>query len=209
MRRAGKTLVIALVVTACGGNATSTTTTAPPVTTTSTQPPTTTAAPTTTTAVGLPETPIVATLDSSYHTAGEFDPAVMGFAEGDVTAHWYVADGFYVVVFEGFDHDAAGPACPGASIVLTGREGFWDFVANAESPGADCSDFPTLTDDPGVRALVCAGQMAFRTAIPADSEGTLYGTIEKPEAGGIIGVTSTASTDLGAAPEIDLTTLEC
>ena len=147
-----------------------------------------------------------APLDASYHTAGTFDPAVMGFAEGDVTAEWFTAEGFYVVVFSGLDLDAAGPMCPGASLQSNGGFGF---IANAPTPDADCSSFSTLSGDPDVRALVCQGLLSFRTAIPEGSAGTLYGTLEKPANGGIIGVTSMTPTDGMSIEAIDTAILDC
>ena len=77
-----------------------------------------------------PETVAEAALGIIYNTAGgEFDADVMGFGQGDVRAQWYQAEGFYVVVYEGLDLDAAGPLCPGNSIQLA--SGAYDFVSNA------------------------------------------------------------------------------
>ncbi len=220
MRRTAAALAaLALFVAGCAGTTTestttiaaTTTTTAAATTTTGATSTTTTTEPTTTTteaAMGQAST-VFGVLDTSYHTAGEFDPEVMGFDVGDVTAEWYRAEGFYVVVYDGLDLAETGPLCPGSSVQLPDRGGFFDFTTNAATPDADCSAFLTLTHDPEVRALVCNGALAFRTAIPAGSEGSLYASLEKSDNGGIIGVTSKATTDMGEIPPIDLATLEC
>lgn len=199
--------VLAIVAAACGSDDDSADTTAAPTTTraATTQAPTTTAAPTTTTAAptttaaappddhghGEAEAHVTARLAVKYNTAGEFDPAVMGFDVGDVTAEWFsTPDGFFVVVYAGLDLEATGPLCPGNSI-QTGPDTY-EFVTNAPTPGADCADFPTLTDDPDVGPLICDGVLAYRTAIPIESVGNLLGTIEKPVEGGIMGMTGAA-----------------
>jgi hypothetical protein len=60
-----------------------------------------------------------------------------------------------------------------------------------------------------VQVLTCEGVVSFRTAIPADSEGTLFGTLERPVAGGLTGITSTTPTSAGAIPEVDVRLLNC
>jgi hypothetical protein len=154
-----------------------------------------------------PDSAASAALSQSYNSAagGSFDAAVMGFGPGDVEAQWYQADGFYVVVYAGLDLAATGPLCPGNSIQTAA--GF-EFVSNAPTDGADCSTFPTISSDPAVGALVCGGVLSYRTAIPATSEGVLYGTIERPVEGGIMGITSTAPTSAGV-PEVDIALLSC
>lgn len=154
-----------------------------------------------------PASTAAAALTQSYNSAagGSYDPAVMGFASGDVEAQWYQADGFYVVVYAGLDLDATGPLCPGNSIqTATGFE----FISNSPTDGADCSTFPTISSDPEVGTLVCQGVVSYRTAIPATTEGVLYGTIERPVEGGIMGITGIAPTSAGV-PEIDISLLSC
>lgn len=154
-----------------------------------------------------PATTAAATLTQSYNSApgGTFDPAVMGFASGDVEAQWYRADGFYIVVYEGLDLDATGPLCPGNSIqTATG----FVFVSNAPTEGADCSTFPTLSADPDVGALVCQGVLSYRTAIPSTTEGNLFGTIERPVEGGFMGITGVTPTS-AEVPEVDASLLSC
>lgn len=153
-----------------------------------------------------PASAAAAALTQSYNTAsGEFDPAVMGFGPNDVEAQWYQADGFYVVVYAGLDLDATGPLCPGNSIQTA--SGF-EFVSNAPTEGADCSSFPTLSADPEVGPLVCQGVLSYRTAIPATTQGNLFGTIERPVEGGIMGITGISSTSAGV-PEVDIALLSC
>lgn len=148
-----------------------------------------------------------AALTQSYNSAagGSFDPAVMGFDANEVEAQWYQADGVYVVVYAGLDLDATGPLCPGNSIQTAA--GF-EFVSNAPTEGADCSSFPTISSDPDVGPLVCQGVVSYRTAIPATTEGVLYGTIERPVEGGIMGITGVTPTSAGV-PEIDISLLSC
>ena len=148
-----------------------------------------------------------AALTQSYNTVsgGAFDPAVMGFGPNDVEAQWYQADGFYVVVYAGLDLGATGPLCPGNSIQTAA--GF-EFVSNGPTDGADCSSFPTLSADPDVGVLTCQGVVSYRTAIPATTQGSLFGTIERPVEGGIMGITGVAPTTAGV-PEIDLSLLSC
>ena len=57
----------------------------------------------------------------------------MGFDVDEVTAEWYSADGFFVVVFAGLDLANTGPLCPGASVDLGGSN--FQFIANAETSG--------------------------------------------------------------------------
>ncbi len=221
---------LTLVAAACGGDDDSTdttqaTTTQAPTTTeatpTTTAPPTTTDAPTTTTtttaAPSGPETRpaalVTAPLEFSYYfigdTAGDFDAGAMGFDVNEVTAEWYSTDdGFLVVVYSGLDLDAVGPLCPGNSAQLSST-GLFEFISNAPTPGADCSTFDTLTTDPAVGALVCDGVLSYRTAIPADVVGNLYGTIEKPVDGGVMGLTGVAPSPPGEFPVVDLSILSC
>ena len=223
-------LALAFVAAACGGDdsadtttttSAATTTTATAATTTSTAAATTTtpAATTTTTAVSAggpedrPATPVSAVMGSvpaaeTYvaFVAGEYDAAVMGVEPGTATAEWFRAGGFYVVFFSGVDTAATGPTCPGASIrTSTGFE----FVSNAPTGGADCSGFVTLVDEPAVRALECGDSLAYRTAIPDNGVGTLFGTLEKPFGEGIMGITSLSDTQAGDIPEVDISIFEC
>jgi len=148
-----------------------------------------------------------AVLTQSYNSAsgGSFDAAVMGFDVGDVEGQWYQADGFYVVVYAGLDLEATGPLCPGNSIQTAA--GF-EFVSNSPTDGADCSTFPTLTSDPDVGPLVCQGVVSYRTAIPATTQGNLFGTVERPVDGGVMGITGITPTSAGV-PEIDISLLSC
>jgi hypothetical protein len=112
-----------------------------------------------------------------------------------------------VVVFAGFDLNASAPLCPGASVDVGGFN--WQFIANAPTEGADCSTFPTLTTDPDVRAYECDGVLTFRTAIPVDAVGSLYGTLERPADGGVMGATSAVPNTPGEFPLLDLDAMEC
>jgi hypothetical protein len=107
---------------------------------------------------------------------------------GSVTANWYTSGGYYVVAYYGLDLEASGPLCPGNSI-LTGSG--WEYVTNAPTEAGACEGFPTLTEDPEVGPVVCHGTLFYRTAIPSDQQGTLFGTLEKLDAdGNMVGITS-------------------
>ena len=235
MKRFGSLVfVMALVAAACGGTNDDTTTTAEAAdastttqatttttqaTTTTTQSPTTTTEATTTTTEAIagpadrPATGITAVLgadplNGTYYNIGTggYDPAVMGIEAGGGTAEWYRTEGFFLVYFDGIDTADTGPLCPGASIATATA---FEFVSNAPSEGADCSGFITLQDDPAVRALECNGSIAYRTAIPEDAIGFLFGTLEKPVGGGIMGITSFVDNTTGEIPEVDSAIFEC
>ena len=58
---------------------------------------------------------------------------------------------------------------------------------------------------PPAGVMICGEDVPYVTEIPAETEGTLYGTIEVfREDGTIIGLTSTAVSDAAAQPEVDL-----
>lgn len=224
---------LALVAAACGGDSssdttttttsvdssTTTTTVVASTTTTTVAATTTTEATTTTTTVSSsgpadrPATAVSAVMgaDPANETyfafgTGEYDAAVMGVEPGAATAQWFRTEGFFVVFFDGVDTDATGPTCPGASVATA--TGF-EFVSNAPAEGADCTGFVTLQDDPGVRALQCGTSLAYRTAIPDDSVGILFGTLEKPVGEAIMGITSLADSSAGEIPEVDVSIFEC
>ena len=79
------------------------------------------------------------------------------------------------------------------------------FVSNVPTEEGACEGFATLTTDPDVGLLVCGDTVLYVTAIPADQQGALFGTIEKLVDGGdaLIGLTSTAQSSPDI-PEIDL-----
>ena len=142
----------------------------------------------------------------TYFTTGSFDAAVMGVEPESATAEWYRSEGFFLVYFADVNTSETGPLCPGASAAT--QAGF-EFVSNAPSAGADCSAFPTLVDDQSVRALECSGSIAYRTAIPDDTVGFLFGTLEKTVGDGIMGITSFVDSTTGEIPEVNADLFEC
>jgi hypothetical protein len=56
---------------------------------------------------------------------------------------------------------------------------------------------------------MCGENIVYVTAIPASKEGTLYSSIELYAGTTIHGVTGTTSTNMGNAPEVELTDLGC
>jgi len=131
----------------------------------------------------------------------EFEESELPAAPGTVTANWFTSGGFYVVAYYGLDLAATGPLCPGNSILAGGG---WLHVSNAPTEEGACEGFPTLTDDPDVGPIICHGELFYRTAIPSDLQGTLFGTLEMLDAdGNLVGITSQAESTTEML-EIDL-----
>ena len=155
--------------------------------------------------VALPDTPIAATLDSTYKTGSVGAPPApdeLPVPVLSVEARWYQSGGRYVVYYDGFSLAQSSPLCPGNSIKT---EAGFENISNAPTAEGACTGATTLSDDPAVGVKLCGDQVLYVTEIPADSVGTLNGTIEVYlDDGMIIGVTSRSETSAGAAPEIDL-----
>jgi hypothetical protein len=131
----------------------------------------------------------------------EFEEGDLPAPPGSVTAHWFTSGGFYVVGYYGLDLEENAPFCPGNSI-MTGN-GF-EHVSNAPTEEGACEGLATLTDDPDVGPLDCYGTLFYRTAIPSNLQGTLFGTLEKLDAdGNLAGITSQAQSTTSML-EIDL-----
>ena len=131
----------------------------------------------------------------------DFEDSELPALPGEVTANWFTSGGFYVVAYYGLDLENAGPLCPGNSI-LTGSG--WVHVSNAPTAEGACENFTTLTDDPEVGPVDCHGTLFYRTAIPSELQGTLFGTIEMLDAdGNMLGITSQAESTADML-EIDL-----
>ncbi|NQS91384.1 MAG: hypothetical protein HQ574_03160 [Chloroflexi bacterium] len=131
----------------------------------------------------------------------DFEESDLPALPGTVTANWFTSSGFYVVAYYGLDLEARGALCPGNSI-MTG--GTWLHISNAPTEEGACEGFPTLTNDPDVGPVDCHGTMFYRTAIPSDLQGTLYGTIEMlDEEGNLVGIPSQAESTTEML-EIDL-----
>ena len=165
-----------------------------------TEAPVTTAASTTTTEaapVGTPvdASPVIGIL-ASYNDGGE-----AMFDSGSVEAHWYQWNGFYVVLYRGFDASSDTAICPGNSVNVAGQG--WIFVSNSPYAG-DAGDVyvgvPTLADR---AAMSCDSLLYYATQIPTTEEGVLYGTLEIGDDTGFRGHTSQADTDPAATPEFE------
>ena len=131
----------------------------------------------------------------------EFEDNDLPALPGSVTANWFTSGGFYVVAYYGLDLEASGALCPGNSILAGGG---WLQISNAPTEEGACEGFPTLTDDPDVGPIDCHGTLFYRTAIPSDLQGTLYGTLEMLDAeGNLVGMTSQAESTTEML-EIDL-----
>ena len=147
-------------------------------------------------AFSLPDTPISASLTTTYGPSDQ-----LPVATGSVEARWYQSGGQYVVHYAGLSLAESGPICPGNSISTD--SGFLH-ISNAPTEAGACTGATTLVPLPtGVK--LCGEQVLYLTDIPVDLAGDLYGTIEIYLADGtIVGVTSTATADAASAPEIDL-----
>ncbi len=133
----------------------------------------------------------------------EFEESELPAPPGSVTANWFTSGGFYVVAYYGLDLQASAPLCPGNSI---NSGGGWLHVSNAPTEEGACEGFPTLTNDPDVGPIDCHGELFYRTAIPSDLQGTLFGTIEMLDSdGNLVGITSQAESTTEML-EIDLIT---
>ena len=131
----------------------------------------------------------------------DFEESELPAPPGTVYANWFTSGGFYVVGYYGLDLEVSGALCPGNSI-MTG--GTWLHISNAPTEDGACEGFPTLTEDPEVGPVDCHGTLFYRTAIPSDLQGTLYGTIEMLDAdGNLVGITSQAESTTEML-EIDL-----
>ena len=118
----------------------------------------------------------------------DFEESELPAPPGSVTANWFTSGGFYVVGYYGLDLANSGPLCPGNSIFSGG--GF-QHVSNAPTEEGACEGFPTLTDDPDVGPVDCHGTLFYRTAIPSNLQGTLFGTLEAlDDEGFLVGITS-------------------
>jgi hypothetical protein len=117
-----------------------------------------------------------------------------------VEAHWYRSGGMYVVVFGGLDLDETGSICPGSSIQT---DAGFEHVTNSPTEEGACEGAPTIAGSgAGVRA--CGPLLLYITAIPEDTEGDLFASVERyARSGKIIGVTGVVAADMSAAPEID------
>ncbi len=155
----------------------------------------------------LPGSTVQALLDRTYNTGQSEPPSAdqLPFPPGTVVASWYQSEGAYVVHYDGLSLAVTGPLCPGNSIQTVA--GF-EYVSNAPSGAGACSGATTLVGPP-TGVLLCGSEVLYLTAIPVSAEGTLYGTVEvyNPD-GSIIGLTSLATADGAATPEIDISSCE-
>ena len=131
----------------------------------------------------------------------DFEDSELPALPGSVSAHWFTSGGFYVVAYYGLDLAGSGPLCPGNSILSGGG---WLHVSNSPTEEGACENFVTLTDDPDVGPIDCHGVLFYRTAIPSDLQGTLFGTLEMLDAdGNMLGMSSQAESTTEML-EIDL-----
>ena len=193
-----------VTTTAPGG-----TTTVPAETTTSDPGETTTSAPgetTTTSGNGQPvlieASAVSAELQRYDDTDNDFP-----FEDGDVEANWYTSDGYYVVVYAGFDAVAGDPMCPGNSV---NDGGGFSYISNSPFADGSCEPadrFLNLVQDDDFGARLCDNLVIYRTIIPVEDDdgqpisGQLYGTLEQVVGDDFVGATGAA--DIAAVDELD------
>jgi hypothetical protein len=143
-------------------------------------------------------TPVVGTLTVFPDSVMDADGSDL-FPEGSVQAHWYQWNGFYVVLYRGYDATDPMSVCPGTRILI---EGGFDLETLTSSP------YPSDGDEACVdaRNVVvgasrrCGPLLYYVTNIPVSSVGELWGTIEKQTGAGFIGQTT-----FGTASDIENT----
>ena len=112
----------------------------------------------------------------------------LGFDPETITVHWFRGDEFMIAVFDGLDPDVSEYLCPGSSI-FDGSG--WVHISNAPAPGSDCSEGEThgITFAESVAgvsgAQVCDGVVSQITAIPNDTDGELFASVELYPPGGV------------------------
>lgn len=189
-------LVLLVVVSACGGDTTTddevtadsptTTTTVAEVTTTTTVATTSTTAATTTT---MPVAEAEGMIPDPASGATLVPYGDENITTGDVFVYWYrdTVGGNYVVLYAGPGiAGAAGQAlCPGNSIAAP------DFMHISNTPVEEGSCEEGFDSEPASVQVCSGGVWLYRTNIPGDLEGTLYGSLEWTSADGTVkGLTS-------------------
>lgn len=134
-----------------------------------------------------------------------FDPAAL-------TARWYTFQGWYVVVFDGLNPDAAHPICLGAS-VLNAESGQLEHMSlSPTAPGAcrDTRNGNRILTAPDAGSRKCASSWVYLSGIPADTAGTLYANAAvflADDTG--VGVTSGFDSRTHPLPEIAASSVNC
>jgi hypothetical protein len=132
---------------------------------------------------------------ASYNPEGE-----ELFVSNSVEGHWYQWDGFYVVLYRGFDASSGVAMCPGNSINVEG-EG-WIFVSNSPHVG-DAGEVCVGATVADGAAMSCDSFLYYVTLIPTSEQGSLYGSLELSDGAGWAGHTSEAIADLPSTPEFE------
>lgn len=151
---------------------------------------------------GFPTSPLTAVIDQV-----NTDIEGLGVATGEVTAAWYQAGENLVVVYDGLDLSKSGDLCLGNSLETEGGS-FEDASNSPTGDTAACLGFETLASAPtGVR--LCGTTVAYLTAIPAGSTGTLWASIEKAGSASVLSMSGTVATTEGTPPTVDLDAMGC
>lgn len=197
---------LALALAGCGGDGDEA---APPADTGTTAPSTTEADTTTEGAAAgvIPETPLAATLDQTYKVAADGSPGIptpneLPVQPGSVEAWWYVSGDRYVVLYAGVSLTDTEPFCPGNSIQIGSA---FENISNSPTGQGGCPGrLGENLAGAGAGVQACGPLLLYVTEIPADAEGTLYGSIEALRGTDLVGLTSSVATADGEAPEIEL-----
>lgn len=123
-------------------------------------------------------------------------PGSESIVDGEVMVYWNNgSNGTLIAIYHGEGMSDLSQLCPGNSIATSA--GFVN-VTNTPADAGACDSFPTPTSS----LRTCTGDVVlYETAIPNDSEGTLFGSLEWNSEAGIAGMTSQA-TNVADTPEI-------
>jgi hypothetical protein len=140
--------------------------------------------------------PTIAASDTTASLDEAYGSGQSPVEAGSITAHWYQADGNFVVLYTGEGIGDLGPLCPGNSLGTQDGSSF-DHVSNAETSSGGCEGVD-VTGQGTVR--VCDAGWIYETLIPIDGEGVLYASISAPNtSAGVLGLVETSAD----VPEID------
>ena len=105
------------------------------------------------------------------------------------------SNGTLIAIYHGDGLADPTDLCPGNSLQADGFE----FISNAPATPGACDGFST---ERGSVRVCTSGVWLYETRIPNDSEGVLWGSLEKNSSEGIVGMTGQAANQAGT-PMID------
>lgn len=159
----------------------------------------TTAAPTTaapTTAAPTTQPPRRGVIEESFVGTATTPYSAESIVEGEIRVYFNNgSNGFLIAIYHGDGVLDPTDLCPGNSI----NTGTFENISNAPATAGACDGIDT---DRGSVRICSSGVWLYETKIPNDSDGTLWGSVDKVVGGQIMGVTGQAANRAGT-PEID------